>query len=54
LVPIIAGAGGVMTTWENGSPAAGGRIIAAGDSRIHAAAIELLRTENRGQTTGDR
>jgi myo-inositol-1(or 4)-monophosphatase len=42
LVPIIAGAGGIVTSWENGSPAAGGRIIAAGDSRVHAAAMELL------------
>jgi histidinol-phosphatase len=42
LVPIIAGAGGVITTWENGSPAAGGRIVAAGDRRVHAAALELL------------
>src|SRR5215467_11485855 len=51
LVPIIAGAGGVMTTWDNGSPAAGGRIIAAGDSRIHTAALELLASQDRGQTT---
>jgi myo-inositol-1(or 4)-monophosphatase len=43
LVPIIAGAGGVMTTWENGSPNGGGRIVAAGDKRIHAAALEMLR-----------
>jgi myo-inositol-1(or 4)-monophosphatase len=43
LVPIILGAGGVITTWENGSPSAGGRIIAAGDKRIHAAAIEVLK-----------
>src|SRR5215208_4972681 len=43
LVPIIAGAGGVMTTWENGSPNGGGRIVAAGDKRVHAAALELLR-----------
>jgi myo-inositol-1(or 4)-monophosphatase len=43
LVPIIAGAGGIMTTWENGSPAAGGRIIAAGDKRVHAAAMEMLK-----------
>ena len=35
-------AGGVMTTWEGGSPAAGGRIIAAGDQRVHAAAMDLL------------
>ena len=38
LVPIIAGAGGVITTWEGGTPHAGGRIIAAGDKRVHAAA----------------
>jgi histidinol-phosphatase len=42
LVPIITGAGGIVTTWENGKPEAGGRIIAAGDKRTHAAAIELL------------
>jgi myo-inositol-1(or 4)-monophosphatase len=43
LVPIITGAGGVVTTWDNGSPLAGGRIIAAGDKRVHAAALELLK-----------
>src|SRR2546423_5046144 len=42
LIPIIAGAGGIMTTWENGSPAAGGRIIAAGDKRVHAEAMAVL------------
>src|SRR5262249_6092721 len=42
LVPIIVGAGGVITTWEGGAPHAGGRIIAAGDKRVHAAAIEVL------------
>jgi myo-inositol-1(or 4)-monophosphatase len=44
LVPIITGAGGVVTTWDNGSPLAGGRIVAAGDKRVHAAALELLKT----------
>jgi myo-inositol-1(or 4)-monophosphatase len=43
LIPIILGAGGIVTTWENGPPQAGGRIIAAGDARTHAAALELLR-----------
>jgi myo-inositol-1(or 4)-monophosphatase len=42
LVPIIAGAGGTITTWENGPAYAGGRIIAAGDRRAHAAALALL------------
>lgn len=42
LIPIIRGAGGVVTTWDAGDPAMGGRIIAAGDTRIHAAAIALL------------
>jgi myo-inositol-1(or 4)-monophosphatase len=42
LIPIITGAGGVVTTWE-GSPAQnGGRIIAAGDPRVHEAAMKLL------------
>ena len=44
LVPIITGAGGVITTWENREPLAGGRIVAAGDRRIHAAALALLGT----------
>ena len=43
LIPIILGAGGVITTWEGGPPQAGGRIIAAGDTRTHAAAMELLK-----------
>jgi myo-inositol-1(or 4)-monophosphatase len=42
LIPIIEGAGGIITTWENGRPYSGGRIIAAGDRRTHAAAMALL------------
>jgi myo-inositol-1(or 4)-monophosphatase len=42
LIPIIRGAGGVVSTWNAESPEAGGRIVAAGDRRIHAAALELL------------
>jgi myo-inositol-1(or 4)-monophosphatase len=44
LIPIIRGAGGIITTWDNGPPQAGGRIIAAGDARTHAAAMELLKS----------
>jgi len=35
LVPIIEGAGGVVTTWTGGSPADGGQIVASGDPRLH-------------------
>jgi myo-inositol-1(or 4)-monophosphatase len=42
LIPIIAGAGGVVTNWDNGPPYAGGRIVAAGDKRVHAAALDML------------
>ena len=43
LIPIINGAGGIVTTWEGGPPQAGGRIVVAGDRRVHAAALEILR-----------
>jgi myo-inositol-1(or 4)-monophosphatase len=42
LIPIIAGAGGIVTAWDGGSPKAGGRIIAAGDARVHAMAMKVL------------
>jgi myo-inositol-1(or 4)-monophosphatase len=42
LIPIITGAGGVVTTWENGPAQQGGRIVVAGDSRVHKAALAML------------
>jgi myo-inositol-1(or 4)-monophosphatase len=47
LVPIITGAGGVVTTWEGGPPFAGGRIIAAGDKRVHAQAMDVLNAASK-------
>ena len=44
LIPIITGAGGIITTWENGPAQVGGRVVVAGDARIHAAALELLNS----------
>ena len=35
LIPIITGAGGIVTTWENGPAQGGGRIVVAGDKRVH-------------------
>ncbi len=42
LTPIIEGAGGVVTTWDGEDAANGGRIVAAGDPRLHAQARRLL------------
>jgi myo-inositol-1(or 4)-monophosphatase len=42
LIPIITGAGGVVTTWEGKPAQKGGRIVAAGDPRVHEAALKLL------------
>ena len=42
LIPIIEGAGGIVTDWKGGDPQEGGRVIAAGDKRVHAEALEIL------------
>jgi histidinol phosphatase-like enzyme (inositol monophosphatase family) len=45
-VPIVEGAGGVITDWE-GAPLtlrSGSRVLAAGDARRHAAALALIRS----------
>jgi len=43
LIPIITGAGGIVTTWDNGSALHGGRIVAAGDKRVQQAAMQILK-----------
>lgn len=42
LIPIIEGAGGVVTTWDGERPDMGGWIVAAGDARIHDLAVAIL------------
>ena len=44
LIPIITGAGGIVTTWDGKPAQDGGRIIAAGDPRVHEAAMKLLNS----------
>lgn len=41
LVAIIERAGGVITTWDGGRPENGGRIVACGDPRLHAAVLKM-------------
>lgn len=43
LIPIVEGAGGVVTNWRGGPAADGGCIIAAGDPSLHAEALKFLR-----------
>lgn len=44
LIPVIEGAGGLITDWQGKAltPESNGRVIAAGDRRVHAEALELL------------
>jgi histidinol phosphatase-like enzyme (inositol monophosphatase family) len=42
LVPIIEGAGGVISTWNGDNAAKGGRIVASGDPVLHEAALRRL------------
>jgi inositol-phosphate phosphatase / L-galactose 1-phosphate phosphatase / histidinol-phosphatase len=44
LVPVIEGAGGIITDWQGQPLAHGsdGRVVAAGDRRVHAQALGLL------------
>jgi len=45
LIPIIEGAGGLVTTWDGGPAGQGGSILAVGDRRLHGSALALLSTD---------
>lgn len=42
LIPIIEGAGGVVTTWRGGPANDGGLVVAAANPELHAQALETL------------
>ena len=42
LIPIITGAGGMVTAWDGGPAGGGGSVVAAGDRRLHETVLGLL------------
>ncbi len=43
LIPIIEGAGGIVTGWSGEDPQTTDRIVAAGDPRVHEAVLQLVQ-----------
>ena len=46
LIPIIEGAGGQVTDWQNRPAAGGGRILATGDAKLHATVLGMLGSDS--------
>lgn len=42
LIPVVRGAGGIVTNWEGDAPGDCGRLVAAGDTSLHAEALSIL------------
>ena len=42
LIPLVEGAGGIVTSWDGGDCRDGKTVLACGDRRVHAQAMELL------------
>lgn len=42
LIPIIEGAGGIVTSWTGGDASQGGDVVASGDRRLHEEALARL------------
>ena len=47
LIPIVEGAGGIVTSWDGGDPSRGGAVIAAGDKRVHEQALEFSASSRK-------
>ena len=43
LIPIVKGAGGVITSWEGGNPSMGGTVLASATPALHTQAMALLK-----------
>ena len=43
LIPVVQGAGGVMTNWSGGDCSGGGQVLAAAHPALHAEALDWLR-----------
>ena len=43
LIPIVEGAGGVVSDWAGGPAHAGGRVVAAANPALHEQALAQLR-----------
>jgi histidinol-phosphatase len=48
LIPILEGAGCVVTDWQGRRPMAGGSVVAAGTAELHAAARAVLAEHTQG------
>jgi histidinol-phosphatase len=46
LIPVIEGAGGIVTDWDGKPFEMGACVIAAGDERSHAQAVKLLKGQS--------
>jgi len=42
LIPVVQGAGGVITDWHGNSARAGGRVVAAATAEVHRQALAQL------------
>ncbi|MEN0653338.1 MULTISPECIES: histidinol-phosphatase [Hyphobacterium] len=42
LIPVVTGAGGLLTDWRGGPAHAGGQVVAAATPELHAAALDIL------------
>ena len=43
LIPIVRGAGGVITTWDGGNPSMGGHVVATANPTLHQQVLEKLQ-----------